>query len=362
MMDEIRAIAFHLPQYHPIPENDKWWGMGFTEWTNVTKARPLFKGHYQPQLPTDLGFYDLRLAEARLQQAMLAREYGIHGFCYYHYWFNGERLLNKPIDGMLAQEEMDHPFMLCWANENWTRAWDGQNNQVLKQQTYSNDDDLEHIRWLCEQVFSDKRYIKINGRPVFMIYRHDLFPDINQTSDLWNRVAQDEYGFPGLYLINVQSFLDRTSPARLGLDAAVEFSPHEVLQIPFKKKKRWWSLTSSDEPVIPSHLDARDFKLGVQKCLSRKSPEYKLYRCVTPAWDNTARKGEKALIGVGSSPELYGKWLRETVNSFTPFSSEENFVFINAWNEWAEGNHLEPCIKYGRAFLEATRDALGKVH
>lgn len=353
---KLRSIAFVLPQFHPIPENDEWWGKGFTEWTNVTKAKPLFEGHYQPHLPTDLGFYDLRLPEAREAQANLAKEYGIQGFCYYHYWFNGKRLLNQPIDGMLQQKELDMPFMLCWANENWTRRWDGKEDEVLIKQDYSFEDDKAHMRWLCEQVFSDKRYIRVNDMPVFVIYRHSLFTDIKETAAIWKDIAINEFGYKGLYLCITESFHDIVDPKTIGFDAAIEFSPHAVIKNKTESKQK--SLSFFKKNINKLQIDYRDFELGVKQCIDRKMPEYKFYRSVTPSWDNTSRKKENWIVAKGSNPELYYNWLRHIATHFMPYSKDENFVFINAMNEWAEGNHLEPCIKYGTAYLEATKKAL----
>lgn len=352
-MTKIRAIAFVLPQFHPIPENDLWWGKGFTEWTNVTKAKPLFEGHYQPQLPADLGFYDLRLPEAREAQANIAKEHGIFGFCYYHYWFNGKRLLNQPLDDMLRMGAPDMPFMYCWANENWTRRWDGQENDILIEQTYSTEDDKKHIRWLCENVFNDKRYITVDGAPVFMIYRHSLFPNIKETMALWRNIAVDEYGFPDLYLCMTESFNTQDDPNTFGFDASVEFSAHAILGYEFKPK-----LKRSFLKKTKHNLEFKDFKKGVKLSILREQPDYKFFRSVTPAWDNTARKGVNGVVSVGSSPEVYNKWLEGALSKSTVYSKDENFIFINAMNEWAEGNHLEPCRKYGRSFLEATKSIL----
>lgn len=352
----IRAIAVVLPQFHPIPENDEWWGKGFTEWTNVTKAEPLFDGHYQPRLPKDLGFYDLRLAEAREAQAKIARTHGIEGFCYYHYWFNGKRLLNRPVDDMLAQGKPGMPFMLCWANENWTRSWDGHDNDILIKQNYSLEDDKRHIRWLCKNVFTDKRYIRVNDKPVFVIYRHQLFPNINKTLSLFRQIATDEFGYKDLYLCVMESYQEIESFNTLGFDAAIEFSPHHLLkwlwpQSKFERLKEFAGLKKR------KNYRLTDYQKAVNKSLERK-PNYKLFPSVTPSWDNTARKKENAVICKGGTPENYYNWLKATIEKFQPYSKEENFIFINAMNEWAEGNHLEPCIKYGKGFLDATKQAL----
>lgn len=352
-----RAIAFVLPQFHPIPENDGWWGKGFTEWTNVTKAKPLFKDHYQPRLPSDLGFYDLRLPEARDAQAKLAKKYGIEGFCYYHYWFNGKRLLNLPLDEILRLKDPNMPFMLCWANENWTRRWDGQSSNILIRQEYSLEDDEKHIRWLCHNVFTDERYIKVQNKPVFLVYRQDLFPNIKKTTDLWRKIAVEEFGLEGLYLCVVESFNKKVLPESFGFDAAVEFSPHLLIK----------------QEVHPSKISQFLMKLGIynkrnyhlldyhkaiKESIERPNPPYKLYRSITPSFDNTARNKKGAYITFGENPHSYYSWLSSILRNFEPYSTEENFVFINAFNEWAEGNHLEPCIKYGNDYLEFTKKAL----
>jgi len=356
---KIRSIAFVLPQFHPIPENDEWWGKGFTEWTNVTKAKPLFKDHYQPQLPTDLGFYDLRLPEAREAQANLAKEHGIYGFCYYHYWFNGKRLLNQPIDEMLRLKTPDMPFMLCWANENWTRRWDGKDEEVLIKQNYSLEDDQNHMRWLCNNVFNDVRYIKINNCPVFAIYRHDLLPEIKKTVSLWRKIATEEFGFNGLYLCVMESFNRIIDPKTIQFDAVIEFSPHNLLKDGIPQSKTEKKLINLKLKKNRTY-SLRDYNKAVKNAIERKEPDFKLFRSVTPAWDNTPRRNEMATMSIGSSPENYYYWLKNIIKNFNPYSEEENFVFINAMNEWAEGNHLEPCIKYGKAYLEATKKALAE--
>ncbi|MFL0352401.1 glycoside hydrolase family 99-like domain-containing protein [Xanthomarina sp. GH4-25] len=355
----IRPIAFVLPQFHPIPENDAWWGEGFTEWTNVKKARPLFNNHYQPHIPTTLGYYDLRLPAVREAQAQLAKDHGLYGFCYYHYWFNGKRLLDQPIDDMLRLKKPDMPFMFCWANENWTRRWDGKDADILMKQDYSFEDDKTHIRWLCKHVFKDERYIQVNGCPVFLIYRQDLFPEIIKTLDIWRDIAKNEFGYKDLYLCHVESFNTIINPKDKGFDAAVEFSPHLVIKHKFRP-----SLTNKILYKLglrkPNQLDFRDYKKAVKDSIEREQPHFKLYKSVTPNFDNTPRKQSNGVICIGSNPHSYFKWLYALIKQFKPYSQEENFIFINAMNEWAEGNHLEPCKKYGNAYLEATRRAIKK--
>ncbi len=365
----LRAIAFYLPQYHPIPENDKWWGNGFTEWTNVARARPLFDGHYQPQLPADLGFYDLRLPEAREAQATLAREYGLHGFCYYHYWFNGRRLLERPVNEILASGQPDFPFCLCWANENWTRRWDGQDQEVLMAQNYSDEDDLHHIRWLAG-VFQDPRYIRVQRRPLFLVYRLSRFPNPARTVDLWRSEAL-RLGVGDIFVCNVESFTTEHGLApRYNLDGAVEFAPdHQAMAD--RQKSNWLTNRLSrrprtqrlanklglTQPWLTQH-GVYSYPKLMHNMLAKPNPHYLRFPCVTPAWDNTARRQFGATIIHGSTPGLYQHWLSATVEKAKAAHADEPVVFINAWNEWAEGNHLEPCQKWGRAYLEATRAAL----
>lgn len=369
MIMKHRVIAINLPQFHPFPENDEWWGKGFTEWTNVTKAQPRFKGHYQPHFPTDTGFYDLRLPEARQMQADMARESGIYGFCYYHYWFNGKQLMERPVNEILKSGKPDFPFMLCWANENWSRNWDGGFSKVLIEQNYSDDDDIAHIRWLCKNVFSDKRYIRVEGRPVYAIYRIDLFPNIKKTIDNWRRIATDEFGMD-LYLMNVE-FLDSTRGKNAlikGFDASLDFQPISVYKTPLNRVHKHFRLVFllSKIPFVRSRKivsrflsklpDIYYYEEYVNYCINQPFPDYKWYPCVSPGFDNSPRReNNKCLIFVGSTPILFGRWLRSTLKKFVPYSEYENFVFINAWNEWAEGNHLEPDRKWGRAYLEETR-------
>jgi MoaA/NifB/PqqE/SkfB family radical SAM enzyme/GT2 family glycosyltransferase len=336
-------IAFYLPQYHPIPENDQWWGKGFTEWTNVAKAKQIFPGHYQPHLPADLGFYDLRLPEVREAQAELARRYGISGFCYYHYWFNGKRLLNRIFDEVLISGKPDYPFCLCWANENWTRVWDGGDKNILVEQKYSPEDDKAHITWLIN-AFKDPRYIKLNGRPLLLVYRTSDLPDPERTASLW----RDEVklaGFPDLYLCKVESFTnEHTDPHVSGFDAAIEFQPD-------------WSNLGRKSDQHPG-LNVFNYDDVAERMMRKDNPAYTRFPCVTPSWDNTARRGRDGHIFHNSRPAYYEKWLRHALSRTSENAPDERIVFINAWNEWGEGNHLEPDQRHGHAYLHATKRAL----
>lgn len=360
MNEKLRAIALYLPQFHPIPENDKWWGKGFTEWANVSKAKPLFKNHYQPHLPADLGFYDLRLAETRIAQAEMAKKYGIHGFCYYHYWFNGKTLLEKPIESVLKSGKPDFPFCICWANENWSRNWDGQFKNILLEQKYSFEDDRAHIRYLLP-YFADTRYIRVNNKPVFVIYRTELFPDIKRTAGIWREEAI-KAGIGDLYLIRAESFEREIHPETIGFDASFEFQPNWNNQPPrylgnlFSRLQHKSKIKSS--VFLRNQIRYyRDF-INLQMSYQNNNVLYKRFPGITPMWDNTARRSTNAYVLHDSSPEEYGRWLNNIIKTFKPYSSEENFIFLNAWNEWAEGNHLEPCQKWGTAYLEATAKSL----
>lgn len=358
MNNHIRAIAFYLPQFHPVPENDEWWGKGFTEWTNVTKAKPAFRNHYQPHLPSDLGFYDLRLPEIREQQAELARQYGIHGFCYYHYWFNGRRILERPLNEVLSSGNPDFPFCVCWANENWTRVWDGGEKELLLKQEYSLEDDRAHIRSLIDTL-SDERYIRIDNKPLFLVYRTGLLPNPKMTSDVWREEAQ-KAGLADLYLVRVESHGDYTDPADIGFDASVQFSPFSGLRFPLVPRNPIAKLLAN---IFMGKAFAQnnifDYQEVVNSMLNLKPASYERYYCATPSWDNSARRKTGASILLNSSPSLYQDWL-EAILSRTneKFPPEKRLVFINAWNEWAEGNHLEPDQKWGLDYLHATKKAL----
>ena len=367
---KIRPVAIYLPQFHPIPENDAWWGKGFTEWANVAKTQPLFENHYQPHLPADLGFYDLRLPEVMQAQASLAASYGIKGFCFYHYWFNGKKLLERPLEEMLQSGKPAFPFMLCWANENWTRKWDGRNDEVLLAQHYSEEDDINHIHYLMK-YFLDPRYIRVDNKPVFIVYKTFLFPDAEATAKRWQDVAK-EYGIE-LYLCQMIFKYDTVpTPLAKGFDAAVDFEPFGVRRssAALVNKYEKHSGKSIIDKIINrikkekpgNKLNIKEYAWMFNDLHSLKNSTYKIYPSVVPGWDNTARRqNDPALILHNSSPELFASWLQKVLEDFDPYSADENFIFINAWNEWAEGNHLEPCQKWGRQYLDVLKKELEKV-
>src|SRR5271166_1861400 len=347
--DPTRLIAFYLPQFHPIPENDEWWGRGFTEWVNVTRAKPLYPGHRQPHVPTELGYYDLRVPEVREAQAAFAAEYGIYGFVYYHYWFHGRRLLERPFDEVLASGSPEFPFALCWANEEWTRNWDARTGEVLMPQEFGDEDDLAHIRWLCT-AFADERYIKIHGRPLMLIYRAGQLPDPTRTAEIWRSEARRQ-GFPDLYLCWVESHgPPKGGPQAVGFDATVAFMPLESPRV-----------FAPVEPFRGNRI--LDYTRAYEAELRRPSPPWKRFPSVMVGWDNSPRRPTGAMIYEGATPDAYRRWLAQAVASVSDVQDEEeNYLFILAWNEWAEGNHLEPDSHYGRAFLEATRSVLLDAH
>lgn len=345
-----RLIAFFLTQFHPTPENDAWWGKGFTEWTNVTKARPLFNGHYQPHLPTDLGFYDLRLAETRRAQIELAKQYGIDGFCYHYYWFSGKRILNAPLDAMLADPAgHDMPFCLCWANENWTRRWDAADHEILIAQKYRPEDDLEFVKGLIP-YFQDVRYIRLDGRPVLVVYRPQHLIDAKRTLSVW-RAYCTEIGLPNPYLVAALTHGNENYD-QYGFDAGVEFPPHNLkspnINHTIRFGEQFFGNVMLYHEVAKSYLDRR-----------YESPSANVFRTVFPSWDNTARTGSRAVVHVNGTPENFEYWLSESIRrTRNDYPSEDRLIFVNAWNEWAEGCHIEPDRRYGRAFLEATLRAI----
>ncbi|KRG69626.1 glycoside hydrolase family 99-like domain-containing protein [Pseudoxanthomonas dokdonensis] len=343
-----RLIAFYLPQFHTIPENDEWWGKGFTEWRNVTRALPQFEGHQQPLLPGDLGFYDLSNPEVMREQTRLAREYGISAFCSYFYWFGGKTLLEKPLRNWLADPTIDFPICLCWANENWTRTWDGRANEVLIEQQHSAEDDLAFIEYVSEYM-RDPRYLRVDGKPMLLVYRPGLLPDVKATAGRWRKWCLDN-GIGEIHLAYVQSF-ERPDPRDIDFDAAVEFPPN--LSTPAN--------ISQHQVLINKDFDGEilDWRQLAREHKRRAMPPYRLYAGVNCGWDNEPRRSGKGRIYHHASPRGYRDWLHDTIHvrlAGTP--DKDKLVFINAWNEWAEGAVLEPSATFGFTNLQSTRQAL----
>lgn len=369
---KIKAIAIVLPQFHPIPENNEWWGEGFTEWTNVVKGKPLFKGHYQPHLPKNLGYYDLRLAQTREAQAALAQKYGIYGFCYYHYWFNGIRILETPVDTILESGKPDFPFMLCWANENWSRNWDGGSEKILIEQKHSVEDFVSHAHHLVK-YFQDKRYIKINNKPVFAIYKDLLIEDIENCINAFRNTLK-EYGLD-VFICRFERDIGTSKEfdkAYKYFDSGIEFQP---------LTKQFSNLKNSKKNNFKKYLKINNYYRAIKKLLGLSfNPkniiiEYKdvinndlnqdfqnglpIFPGVCPGWDNTARRRHGgALIINNSTPYLFQKWVSKKIQKTNWSLLPEQFIFVNAWNEWAEGNHLEPCEKWGEQYLQALRQGI----
>ena len=349
--DELRAkaIAFYLPQFHPFPENEAWWGKGFTEWTNVTKAVPQFLGHHQPQLPADLGFYDLRLPDVLKRQAEMASQYGLHGFAFHYYWFGGKRLMETPLDTYLAQDDIDFPFCLCWANENWTRRWDGHDSEILISQEHGLDNDLAFIRDL-EPYLRDRRYIRIDGRPMLIVYRPSILPDPAATLRLWRQHCRD-VGIGELFIAMAQ--FDTEDPREHGFDAALEFPPHKLAS-GFDAINHTLDIVNPDYQGHVLH-----YQSIVDSAKAWPDKGFPLIRTVFPGWDNEARRPGKGYTFAFSTPDRYRDWLDFAVGYAEAHPvAGERIVMVNAWNEWAEGAKLEPDRRYGHAFLQATREAL----
>jgi len=359
---KIRPIALYLPQFHPIPENDEWWGKGFTEWTNVAKAKPLFKGHHQPNLPGELGFYDLRLSEVREQQAALAKEYGIEGFMYWRYWFAGKRLLERPFQEVLESKKPDFPFCLGWANETWSGIWHGLKDKILMEQTYPGEKDYEAHFYDVLEAFRDPRYITVDEKPMFCVYSPTLIPDIPLFISIWQKLAQRE-GLKGIYFIGFTDNLEKNSRPLLqaGFDG-----------IQFQR------ITEATEYIIRRNFFARLrrklYNMGIYKHYTTKGIyEYSdyiryitkptdtvenTYPAIIPNWDNSPRSGRNSLIVKNSTPELFRQHLKNVFQLLKKKSAEQRIVFIKSWNEWAEGNYMEPDSQFGRKYLEVLKEEI----
>lgn len=380
MKTKARLIAFYLPQYHPIPENDVWWGKGFTEWTNVAKAKPLFNGHYQPRLPADLGYYDLRVPEVREAQAELARNAGIEGFCYYHYWFGGKRLLERPFNEVVASGKPDFPFCLCWANQTWSGIWHGAPDRVLAEQTYPGLEDYRNHFHAMREAFLDSRYLRIDGRLIYLIYRPTDLPDVSRFLDTWQELAIRN-GLPGFHfvacLLSHQSAWNYKSH---GYDSCVMVS-NRGFSASFRALLSGKSRISSHGPGnadmrTESQILRREFVHRVKKrfrsslglfsnirlyrdalpfLLEGCSDDPAVHPCLTPNWDNTARSQMRGYVLHESTPELFRLHVKNTLQLVRNRPMERRLVFVKSWNEWAEGNYLEPDQRFGHDYLNVMR-------
>jgi len=357
-----RLIAFYLPQYHPIPENDSWWGKGFTEWTNVAKAKPLFKGHYQPHIPADLGFYDLRIPETRQAQAEMAREYGIEGFCYWHYWFAGKRLLERPFAEVLHSGQPDFPFCLAWANVTWTGTWYDAPNHILIEQTYPGVADHTAHFYSLLPAFSDERYIKVDGKPLFMIYKAiDLK---KEDIELWRKLAAINGLKDIFFLGNVKNQEEGVFIHQNGFDACTisKTAGRGNLNNPIKKllikilgEK---PAASVYHKVIQKPFYVYEYEDLIPFFEIQDYPDLEYYPCIIPGWDNTPRAGLNGHVWINATPEIFGKHLREAIKKVQAYPDDHKIIIIKSWNEWAEGNTLEPDLKFGQRFLNIIRNEI----
>lgn len=376
-----RVIAFYLPQFHPIPENDQWWGKGFTEWNNVVRARPMFRGHYQPHLPADLGFYDLRLPEVRQQQADLAREAGIEGFCYYHYWFgNGRQLLERPFNEVLASGKPNFPFCLCWANHDWTnKTWvkgkSTRRDSMIMKMEYSMKDHIAHFNSVLP-AFRDKRYITVDGKPLFAIYQPKAIPDVGKFIELWQKMAK-ENGLPGIHFVgySVNSSGRSVKGNKLSLWATDEAAEHyqSVLSLGFdavlstglsraqsmskgKLKMLFYYLTKNS--FLPTS-NICDYAEVMRNYYVKEDAWENVYPSLMPQWDRTPRAGKATNPLINATPEKFQKTIENALKLIKEKAPEHQILFLKSWNEWGEGNYVEPDDRFGHGWLDAIRNALG---
>ncbi len=358
-----RVIAMYLPQYHPIPENDNVWGKGFTEWNNVAKARPLFKGHHQPNIPGELGFYDLRLPEIREQQAQLARDAGIEGFMYWHYWFgNGKRLLERPFNEVLASGKPDFPFCLGWANHSWkTSTWttihNFKPNHMICEQTYPGDKDyIEHFNY-CLQAFLDARYIRVDGKPVFFIYDALDIPNCKHFIELWNRLAK-ENGLLGIHFVGLSSGVKRDEQQFVqGFDAIAHSGLWEAeSKIKGRYVKIFSNIFRNVIDWVP--LDKYNYKDIIKHLITAYDKHENIYPCIIPGWDRSPRSGRRAVIYYGSTPSLWKEHVQKAIDAVSYKEEEHRIIILRSWNEWGEGNYVEPDERWGNAYLEVLKELL----
>lgn len=357
MDNPIRAIAHYLPQFHPIPENNEWWGTGFTEWTNVGKARPLFRGHYQPRVPADLGYYDLRLPEAREAQAEMAHKYGIEGFCYWHYWFgNGKQLLEGIFNSVLKSKRPNFPFCLAWANESWSGVWHGAQG-TLMEQTYPGAEDYERHFYTLLEAFQDPRYILVDQKPLVFIFQPLAIPDPAMFMDIWQNLAIKN-GLKGIYFIAHSAYppeiQDLLNKGYDGVNILRLFELQREVKKNFYKK-------------LPFKLGLRlknvyDYAEAAKYFSGKEDSQEMIFPSIIPNWDHSPRTGNKRLIFHNSTPELFRNHIRTVFDSILHKAPEKRIVFIKSWNEWAEGNYMEPDLKYGKQYLEVFKEELLRRH
>lgn len=355
-MNSARIIAFYLPQFHPIPENDEWWMKGFTEWLNVGKARPLFSGHYQPKVPTDLGYYDLRVPETRKSQADMAREYGIEGFCYWHYWFgNGKRLLERPFNEVLVSGEPNFPFCLAWANESWRGFFHGvKTKDTLITQLYPGKEDyIAHFKEVLP-AFRDHRYITVDGKPLFMVYHPFDHPEMKAFIELWRDLAKQN-GLEGIHFVGQTYHLndERAELEEMGFDAinVVRLFEYEK-KAKFARKCAKWRHRIFRQPWVVEYGKASSFFVDDAEFQEEIIPT------IIPNWDHTPRSGKEGLVLNHPEPKYFDKHMKNVMAHIEKKSAEHRIAFVKSWNEWAEGNYLEPDLRYGRAYLEVIKKSI----
>lgn len=344
---DLKLISFYLPQFHTFKENDLWWGKGFTEWTNVKRSKPMFANHVQPEVPNlDIGYYIIKDTSIIKKQIDLAKNFGIYGFCFHYYWFSGKRIMEKVVDDFINDKSIEFPFCLNWANENWTRRWDGKDNEILIKQNYS----LENIVAFMKQmlhIFNDKRYIRINNRPLLLIYAADEIPNIKNVIKIWKTICIQNGEFEPFVVMCLTrenyNFLD------LGFDAAVQFPPHQpwLINKYFMTELKCCTVKGLHKNFKGKLYSYEDI---ANSCIMEQ--DNLIFPCVFPSWDNTPRRLQNSTIFIGSTPQKYEQWLT-TACEFSA-KQKNKFVFINAWNEWGEGAHLEPDTAWGYAWLNAT--------
>lgn len=355
MEKKIRLIASYLPQYYPTRENNEWWGTGFTEWTNVGKAKPLFKGHVQPRVPADLGYYDLRLPETRKLQAEMAGKFGIEGFCYWHYWFgNGKRVLERVFDEVLISREPDFPFCLGWANETWSGVWHGKKNQVLIEQLYPGISDYKAHFMSVLPAFQDNRYITVNGMPLFMLYRPLSHPEVQLFMEIWNDLAMQN-GLPGVYFVGQASSATQIDQIRsLGFNAVNIVRLTEYTRLKTNLLQRGLRRLTESLNVV-EYADAIEYLSGVEDSDQDCIPT------LIPNWDHSPRSGSRALIFHNSTPDIFGRHIDQVFQQVKHKPAQERLVFIKSWNEWGEGNYLEPDLNHGMKYLEVLKNKVDKL-